>query len=275
MTYDDFLHTVGSFGKYQKVKYFVICLSYTLPPIMVYTWSFAAASPEFRCKIPDSNVEDIFTNDQYKNFYQPNVDYCKVNKTAISVKECQRCYIKTPPSLRDNNNAEVQSCQNYVFDRKYYKNTLVEEWTMVCDRVFYRSLVQNIFFVGYMVGSIVFGILADKRPIMSVSFILMTFSGFLCAFFPQKRLGFWPSYIGYTIGRFLLACATRGISVSGFVLGSELVGPDKKLFTGIVIEYFFAFGQFILVFFAYFIRTWRTLSWSLSIFTIPFLFFYL
>ena len=33
---------------------------------------------------------------------------------------------------------------------------------MVCDRVYYRSTAQMIFFVGYMVGSIVFGILADK-----------------------------------------------------------------------------------------------------------------
>jgi MFS family permease len=33
---------------------------------------------------------------------------------------------------------------------------------MVCNRITYRSWVQMIFFVGYMVGSIVFGILADK-----------------------------------------------------------------------------------------------------------------
>ena len=128
---------------------------------------------------------------------------------------------------------------------------------------------------------------------MSVSFILMTFSGFLCAFGPQESFGFWPSYVIFIIARFLLACSTRGISVSGFVLGSEigknveyfkrtterfillLVGPRKRLLTGIVIEYFFAFGQLFLVTFAYFIRTWRTLTWAISVFTIPFMFFYL
>lgn len=36
------------------------------------------------------------------------------------------------------------------------------QWTMVCDRVIYRSTVQMIFFTGYMVGSIVFGMLADQ-----------------------------------------------------------------------------------------------------------------
>jgi MFS family permease len=66
-----------------------------------------------------------------------------------------------------------------------------------------------------------------RRPIMSVSFILMSVSGFLCAFGPQVVFGFWPSYVIFIIARFLLACSTRGISVSGFVLGSEL-GKKKK-----------------------------------------------
>jgi len=50
----------------------------------------------------------------------------------------------------------------------------------------------------------------------------MTFAGFLCAFGPQASLGFWPSYLMFIFARFLLACSTRGISVSGFVLGSEI-----------------------------------------------------
>lgn len=57
---------------------------------------------------------------------------------------------------------------------------------------------------------------------MSVSFILMSISGFLCAFGPQVSDKFWPSYIIFVLARFLLACSTRGISVSGFVLGSEI-----------------------------------------------------
>lgn len=57
---------------------------------------------------------------------------------------------------------------------------------------------------------------------MGVSFILMTVSVFLCAFGPQTRYGFWNSYTIFVIARFLIACATRGMSVSGFVLGSEI-----------------------------------------------------
>lgn len=61
-----------------------------------------------------------------------------------------------------------------------------------------------------------------RRPVMSFSFILMSISGFLCAFGPQASFGVRSSYIIFVIVRFLLACSTRGISVSGFVLGSEI-----------------------------------------------------
>lgn len=57
---------------------------------------------------------------------------------------------------------------------------------------------------------------------MSVSFLLMTFAGLLCTFGPQHQFGFWPSYLIFVFARFLLAFSTRGISESGFVLGSEM-----------------------------------------------------
>jgi len=41
---------------------------------------------------------------------------------------------------------------------------------MVCDRVNYRSTAQIVFFIGYMVGSILFGMLADKYVFISFCF---------------------------------------------------------------------------------------------------------
>ncbi|CAF0804487.1 unnamed protein product [Rotaria sordida] len=279
MKFDTFLATINDWGKFQKVKYTLICLTYMLPPIMVYTYTFTTAIPNFRCINPAAIGTDKYneaSNDWFDSMYKPTAEQCNALK-PLSVKECQRCFIQSRTNNQSSVNAELRKCNEYVYERKYYTKTLVEEWTMVCGRLSYRSNVQVIFFVGYMVGSLVFGVLADKygrRPIMSVSFILMSVSGFLCVFGPQKIYGFWPSYIIFVTARFLLACSTRGISVSGFVLGSELVGPSKRLLTGIVIEYFFAFGQLFLVLFAYYIRTWRALTGAISLFTVPFIFFY-
>lgn len=41
----------------------------------------------------------------------------------------------------------------------------------------------------------------------------------MAAFGPQDSIGVTPSYVVYTIGRFLIAVGTRGINVTGFVLG--------------------------------------------------------
>jgi MFS family permease len=58
-----------------------------------------------------------------------------------------------------------------------------------------------------------------RRPIMGVSFIIITIAGFMCALAPQKEFGFKISYVLFALGRFLLACATRGIGLTGFVIG--------------------------------------------------------
>ncbi|CAF0767154.1 unnamed protein product [Adineta ricciae] len=277
MKFDTFLATVGDWGKFQKIKYTLICLTYMLPPIMVYTYSFTAATPDFRCahpNIPSVNEYNKSANEIFKKSYAPSEDQCKKEASHLSISECQRCYYQNDDTA---SSSKLNKCSQYVFSREYYTKTLVEEWSMVCDQVIYRSIVQAAFFAGYMVGSIFFGVLADKygrRPVMSVSFILISIAGFLCAYGPQQSQGFLTAYTIFVIGRFLLACATRGVSVSGFVLGSEIVGPSKRLLAGIVIEYFFAFGQFFLLAFAYFIRTWRALAGAISLFTVPFIFFY-
>ncbi|CAF0791707.1 unnamed protein product [Adineta steineri] len=249
-----------------------------VPPIMVYTWSFTAATPDFRCRHP-TQISDTYnnkSNELFSKFYQPTETECKLHQKLASLKECQRCYRKSYSSNRSTIN-NLQTCDNYVFDRSIYKKTLVEEWTMVCDRVGLRSTVQMIYFAGFMCGALFFGTMADRygrRKVMGASFILMTFAGFLCTYGPQARFGVWPSYIIFVIARILLACSTRGISESGFVLGSEMVEPDKRLMVGIVMDYFFVFGEFFLVLMAYIFRTWRTLTLVITLFTIPFCFFY-
>ncbi|CAF4133395.1 unnamed protein product, partial [Rotaria sp. Silwood2] len=280
MKFDDFLTLINDWGRYQKVKYTAICLTCMLPSIMVYTYSFTAATPNFRCRNPSQWLNDSYSetsNSIFNEEYRPTKEQCLSNKKSISLKECQRCFIRSTSFNNQSMDDILKSCQSYVFDRQYYKDTLIEEWRMVCNRVIYRSWAQMIFFLGYMVGSILFGILADKhgrRIMMGISFILMTFSSFLCTFAPQQSFGFWPSYIIFVLARFLLACSTRGISVCGFVLASEIVGPKKRLLAGIVIEYFFASGQLILLIFAYFIRSWRMLTLSIALFTVPYMFFY-
>jgi len=87
--------------------------------VMVYTWSFAAATPSFRCKLHETDVDYHRQQLFGANRTQPNEDYCRANM-KISVKECQRCYMKL-------DNGQVEKCRDYLFDRTHHKYTLVEE----------------------------------------------------------------------------------------------------------------------------------------------------
>lgn len=58
---------------------------------------------------------------------------------------------------------------------------------------------------------------------MGASFFLMFIAGLICAVAPQDLIGHGTSYASFAIGRFLLACATRGIAITGFVMGMSLI----------------------------------------------------
>ena len=45
---DDIIEELNGFGRYQKLRYILICFSGLLPPIMSYMHSFIAASPKYR-----------------------------------------------------------------------------------------------------------------------------------------------------------------------------------------------------------------------------------
>ena len=131
MKFDAFLATVGDWGKFQRIKYSLICLTYSLPAIMVYTYTFSAAIPNFRCQNPELHSTDRYTeekNNLYKQYYEPTKDQCKLQQKTISIKECQRCFIRDGQSNdNESSNNSLKPCNAYVYDRQYYQKTLVEE----------------------------------------------------------------------------------------------------------------------------------------------------
>lgn len=88
---------------------------------MVYTYSFTAATPNFRCQNPSKLSNDDYntiSNDLFNEEYKPTKEEC--SSKSVSLKECQRCFI------RSTNNS-LEYCQSYVYDKIYYKQTLIEE----------------------------------------------------------------------------------------------------------------------------------------------------
>lgn len=241
--FDDILEEINEFGAYQRLRFGLLCIAAMLPGIVTYIHSFMAPKPDYICNQSEFGADVSYTNITY--------DKCSY-------------YL----------DGEAYPCSQWSFDKTYYRTTLTEDWSMVCDRSFYRQYVQMVYFSGYIVGSLVLGYLADvfgRRPIMLSSFVIILLGGIGVAFGPQEAFGFKISILIYTISRFLIACGTRGINVTGYILALEIVGPSHRAYAAMVFTSFFAIGQLFLVFMAYFIRDWRTLAGVMVIPLVPFL----
>ena len=46
--FDDILEEIDQFGRFQKIKYALICFAALLPPICTYLHAFIAANPNHR-----------------------------------------------------------------------------------------------------------------------------------------------------------------------------------------------------------------------------------
>ena len=103
--FDNILSEINGFGRYQKFRYALICLSGLLPPLVVYLHSFIAANPNHRC------TNENIANDFYDTSVLNNTD------EQMVLEKCTVTYY----------NSTNQTCNKWVFDKTYYQTTLTEE----------------------------------------------------------------------------------------------------------------------------------------------------
>lgn len=171
-----------------------------------------------------------------------------------------------------NVSGRVPCDEGWVYDRTQYKTTITSDFDLVCDKKKLPNIAQAMFFAGILIGSVLYGTIADKlgrRVGLFATTVSTAISGIL--------VSVSPSIVMYMIMRFFLGASSYNTLLTAFVLVSEIVGPSKRVFTGINIEYSFAFGIMLLSVLAYFIRTWRilqlviTLPGFLTLLLLPFI----
>ena len=144
ITFDNVLSEINDFGKYQKLRYFLLCIASLLPPLVTYIHSFTSPNADHRCKNP-YDPSDSFEKHSFINFTNiTSLDKCQIEFSGIK-----------------DNSSIVETCNEWVFDKTYYHTTLTEDWSMVCGRSILRGTVQTVYFMGYLIGSIFIGVLAD------------------------------------------------------------------------------------------------------------------
>ncbi|XP_026318853.1 organic cation transporter protein-like isoform X2 [Hyposmocoma kahamanoa] len=161
------------------------------------------------------------------------------------------------------------NCSSYKYDHSIFKETIVSQWDLVCDRQWLKNLTQTVFMLGILVGNMVFGHLSDRygrrMPFLAAVF-LQLISGVTTAYSVNWYM--------FTTLRFLLAVATGGTMVTSFVLTMELIGAKYRESVGIIYQIPFNLGHLTLPVFGYYLRDWNMFQLAISLPSVLFLSYY-
>ncbi|KAI6674303.1 hypothetical protein NL676_002209 [Syzygium grande] len=118
-------------------------------------------------------------------------------------------------------------------------SSVIAEWGLICDRRFLAAVPASLFFLGSLLGSAVYGHLADarlgrKRTVL-IACVLTTLTSFLTSLSPDV----WT----YAFLRFANGFARSGIGICCLVLSTEAVGRKWRGQVGQYGFFFFTAGD--------------------------------
>ncbi|XP_041721477.2 solute carrier family 22 member 2-like [Coregonus clupeaformis] len=119
--------------------------------------------------------------------------------------------------------------------------------------------------VGFLVGSITFGYLADRFG-RKISFLMSNLLNGVAGILVAAA----PNYISMLVFRTIFGFAVKGVWMSVYVLITELVGVEYRRMVGVIFQMFFSVGILVLTLIAYLITDWH---WLQVAFTVPYFIF--
>ncbi|GFT66285.1 organic cation transporter protein [Nephila pilipes] len=248
---EDLMNLVGGDGPWQR-------------------WIFVAI---ILCSVPDGCHNMAMT------FYAPNIEHWCARPAYINMSVQEWKYKALPPddqhcsrykyfnlsNIHEDTNAtkwkERIACDSWEYDRSVFRNTVLSEWNLVCDKEWLVSMTKSIFIAGYFLSAIVFGYLADrigrKSVIIIANAISLIFS-IVCAFS--------TSFIMFAVCRFFIAAGVTGVDNTSFVLLMEIIGPKFRTKYGMSTHFGWIIGYMSLPLLAWLLGDW---FWMQLIITLP------
>lgn len=222
-TIDDILEKVGSYGRYQILLTIALCtfiIPLSFPILIMY---FTALEPPWRC-VRNSTV-------------------CITNQTMTS-GDLKKCSIP-------------RSEWEFTEDKDY---SIITQFDIYCDRKWIIHLTTSALFIGWGLGSIIFGWIADnfgRKIVIAPSLLVVIMLNFLSAFSPNALI--------FTLGRLLIGVFISGVYYPSYLCMSEFTSNKYRPFSLNMIKCSFPIGLTLLALKAYFLRNWKFIHIACSV----------
>lgn len=187
-------------------------------------------------------------------FLAPPTNFsCAAPISATNESTIMKCYV-------DIGNGTMEKCTTFKYDKRIFKESIITQWDLVCDREQLANFAQSCTMFGVLIGNLVFSIMADrigrKKPLM-IAIGLQSLTGFISAFVP------W--YEVFLIFKFISAVATGGTMLVSFVLLMEIVGVEWRSIMSVLFHVPFLLGHLMNPLISYLTHTWDGFQMAISI----------
>ncbi|XP_028398822.1 organic cation transporter protein-like [Dendronephthya gigantea] len=217
---DEVLSEIGGYGKYQILMLQLVgFIEFGISSFNVMIITFIAGEPTWEC-VSNSTV-------------------CNITGMVDTTSDDYNARCDMPRS-------------EWKFSDTF--TSTVTEFELVCSKSILQNVSSSLFWLGWLIGNLVFGHIADKigrrKAILLGVFATSVVSWVIV----------WPRYLSvYIICRILTGVSCAGASMISFVLLVEYSGVKHRSWAGTNIWYFGSACFMFLSLLAYLIREWRYL----------------
>ncbi|XP_012268123.2 carcinine transporter-like [Athalia rosae] len=261
-TFDDILPYIGGAGRYQWYL-FVLLLPFAFGYAFLYFGHFflVLTPNEYWCTVPE--LDDLTIDQRIALSIPPATADELKSEGATSYSRCQMYDVNYTEILASGVNISdptwpITACRNgWTFDYTTIPYvSIAAELGWVCEKEYYSSVAQSIFFIGSILGGFIFGYIADHYGRVP-ALVACNAVGF----FASIGTAFCNNYWTFCLSRFILGTAFDNCFNLIFILVIEYVGPEHRTFmANMSFGIYFAGSASLLPWFAYYIADWRTLS---------------
>ncbi|KAM7318616.1 hypothetical protein ACRRTK_021728 [Alexandromys fortis] len=265
MGFEELLDQVGGFGPFQLRNLVLMALPRVLLPMHFLLPVFMAAVPVHHCALPGAPA-NLTHQDMWLEAHLPR-------ETDGSFSSCLRfAHPKALPNTTlateahssgepEGEPTTVPCSQGWEYDRSEFSSTIATEWDLVCEQRGLNKITSTCFFVGVLLGAVVYGHLADRfgrRQLLLVAYV----SSLVLALASAASV----NYIMFVITRTLTGSALAGFTIIVLPLELEWLDVEHRTVAGVISTIFWTGGVLLLALVGYLIRSWR---WLLLAATLP------
>ncbi|OQV22281.1 putative Solute carrier family 22 member 3 [Hypsibius exemplaris] len=255
---DTLLFRVGNPGRYQFLAFLTLSLTcLVIAPNNLAILFWGEEPTEYRCTDDTPAVENLLRWDNgtmtasYEEYLRWSVEDGRWNSSDV-----RQCTVEM--RVPEAGYSERYYCRNWTFPGEE-DATLVTDFHLVCRDRWRVNLATTIYFLGLLVGALLFGFLADHYGRRVVILI----SGSAAVIFGVGT-SFSRNYAAFIVLRFLLGILLQGMQIA-FILTVEWLPVVKRSFFGTLSQLIWSVGVMFLAFLGYLFPNWNDLQLAMSL----------